>query len=110
MKKGGSHVEQDSLENIVLQTQNAIKQNTLNINKLLTEVKESIDKTFNILEEANKIDIKNNNGFKVDLSIFDNIIDNCLKEEITYGKVIANLKNDAKKYYYGKEIESLGTI
>lgn len=110
MKKGVSHMEQDNLEKIVLQTQNANKLNTLNLNNLLTEIKETLDKTFNVLEEANKIDLKNNNGFKVELSIFDNIIDNCLKEEITYGKVIDNLKNDEKKYYYGKEIESLGTI
>ncbi len=103
-------MEQNNIESIILQTQNATKDNHLNIKDILNEIKETIDKTFAVLEEANKIDLKNNNGFKVELSVFDNIIDNCLKEDLTYGKVIDNLKNDEKKYYYGKEIESLGTI
>lgn len=103
-------MEQNSLENIILQTQNATKQSTIDTNKLLNDIKESLDKTFNLLEEANKIDIKNNNGFKINLSVLDNIIDLCLKEEITYGKVIDNSKNNDQKYYYGREIESLGTI
>ena len=103
-------MEQDSLENIVLQTQNASKADSLDINKLLTDIKESLDKTFNVLEEANKIDIKNNNGFKIELSVLDNIINHCLDEDLVYGKVIDSIRNNEKKYYYGKEIESLGTV
>ena len=103
-------MEQDSLENIVLQTQNASKADSLDINKLLTDIKESLDKTFNVLEEANKIDIKNNNGFKIELSVLDNIINHCLDEDLVYGKVIDSIRNNEKKYYYSKEIESLGTV
>ena len=102
-------MQQNSLENIILATQNAVKNSHPDFNKILNEIKESINNTFEYLTEANKIDIKNNNGFKVELSTLNTIIDNCINEDLTYGTVITNFKDEEKKYYYGKELESIGT-
>ena len=85
-------MQQNSLENIILATQNAVKNSHPDFNKILNEIKESINNTFEYLKEANKIDIKNNNGFKVELSTLNTIIDNCINEDLTYGTVITNFK------------------
>ena len=73
-----------------------------NIFDLLEENKENILK-------ANKIDVKNNNGFKLDVEKIDKIKNELVNIENQYRKVIYMHKNE-NNYLSGKQIDNLGTI
>lgn len=73
-----------------------------NIVELLNENKESIEK-------ANKIDVKNNNGFKIDFDIFQKLNKEINAIEDRYRKVISMNKNK-NNYLEGKQTDNLGTI
>ena len=73
-----------------------------NIFKLLDESKESIEK-------ANKIDIKNGNGFKINFDMFQKLKSEINKIEDVYRKVISMNKNE-NNYLEGKQTDNLGTI
>lgn len=81
-----------------------------------TDTRKVVKNIFDIIEEnregiekANEIDIKNNNGFKLDFEIINKI-----KNEIdllgdVYRKVISMKKNE-NNYIEGKQTDNLGTI
>ena len=70
--------------------------------KLLDENKENIEK-------ANKIDIKNNNGFKINFDMFQKLNNEINAIEEVYRKIISMKKNE-NNYLEGKQIDNLGTI
>ncbi len=73
-----------------------------NIFELLEESKDSIEK-------ANKIDVKNNNGFKLNFDMFQKIKNEINNIEDAYRKVIYMKKNE-NNYLEGKQTDNLGTI
>ncbi len=73
-----------------------------NIFELLEEDKESI-------ERANKIDVENDNGFKLNFDMFQKINNEINNIEDVYRKVIFMNKNQ-NNYLEGKQTDNLGTI
>ncbi len=73
-----------------------------NIFELLEESKESIEK-------ANKIDVKNGNGFKINFDMFRKLKSEINNIENVYRKVISMNKNE-NDYLEGKQTDNLGTI
>ena len=73
-----------------------------NIFELLSENKENIEK-------ANKIDVKNNNGFEINFDIFNKLKSEIKDIEDVYRKVISMKKNE-NNYLEGKQTDNLGTI
>lgn len=73
-----------------------------NIFELLEENKESIEK-------ANKIDVKNNNGFKLNFDMFQKLNNEINVIEDVYRKVISMNQNE-NNYLEGKQTDNLGTI
>ena len=70
--------------------------------ELLEESKESI-------ETANKIDVKNDNGFKINIDMFQKLKSGINNIEDVYRKVISMNKNE-NNYLEGKQTDNLGTI
>ncbi len=81
-----------------------------NIKLLVNQMKDAIDINKDNIIEANNIDLKNNNGFKIDFDVINNILSNVLKENIVYGDVTLSLKDDNKKMIYGKQIMDIGNV
>ena len=73
-----------------------------NIFELLEENKENI-------EQANKIDVKNGNGFKINFDMFQKLYNKIKDIEDGYRKVISLNKNE-NNYLEGKQTDNLGTI
>ena len=73
-----------------------------NIFELLDENKESIEK-------ANKIDVKNNNGFKINFDMFQKLNNEINSINDVYRKVISMNKNE-NNYLEGRQTDNLGTI
>ena len=73
-----------------------------NIFELLDENKESIEK-------ANKIDVKSNNGFKINFDMFQKINNEINSINDVYRKVISMNQNE-NNYLEGKQTDNLGTI
>lgn len=73
-----------------------------NIFELLEEDKESIEK-------ANEIDVKNDNGFKINFDIFQKLKNEINNTEDVYRKVIS-MKKNKNNYLEGKQTDNLGTI
>ncbi len=73
-----------------------------NIFELLDENKESIEK-------ANKIDVKNNNGFKINFDMFQKLYNEINATQDVYRKVLSMNKNK-NNYLEGKQTDNLGTI
>ena len=73
-----------------------------NIFELLNENKENIEK-------ANKIDVKNNNGFEINFDIFHKLKSEIKDIEDVYRKVISMKKNE-NNYLEGKQTDNLGTV
>lgn len=73
-----------------------------NIFELLDENKESIEK-------ANKIDVKNNNGFKINFDMFQKLNNEINAINDVYRKVISMNQNE-NNYLEGKQTDNLGTI
>ena len=96
---------------------NTIISNSLIVNKeLLTDKIKDIINQFkivlnnnkNLIEETNKIDKKNNNGFILDFNIINNIFSNIEEENIYYRDVTLSKKDDDK--IYGKELFDIGNV
>ena len=73
-----------------------------NIFELLDENKKSIEK-------ANKIDVKNNNGFKINFDMFQKLYNEINATQDVYRKVLSTNKNE-NNYLEGKQTDNLGTI
>ena len=93
--------------NALLVNKNEIREN---LKTLVEDYKKAIFTNQDLLEEANKIDIKNKNGFNLDFKVIENIFNNIEKEDIIYGKVIKEEYDDTKKIMYGKEIFDIGNV
>ena len=84
--------------NIDINSKNIVQ----NILDLLEENRENI-------ENANKIDVKNNNGFKIDFEMIYKIKNEIINMEDSYRKVISMNKIE-NNYLRGKQTDKLGTI
>lgn len=97
----------DIIKNILTIDKRNLKEN---IRPMISELKERLNSNFDLLKEANNVDISKNNGFKLDLNIINNIFANVLKEPFAYGDVTVSFKDDEKKIIYGKEIFDVGNV
>lgn len=102
-------MHQDNLKDIVARMITSKRNaNDVMIIKAINSIKEYIDQNKDLIEQANVVDIRNTNGFKVDFKVFNRIFENIKKEELIYRKVISAEKNDQKKIIYGKQVDSVG--
>ena len=79
-----------------------------NIKPIINQIKNALSINKEAIKEANKIDIKNNNGFMLDFNIFDNICNNLEKETLLYGEVTLSQKDEKK--IYGTQIMDYGNV
>lgn len=102
---------ESNLTNIIGNTMNSIDYTKkLDIKLLIKEFQNKINETFKVLLEANNIDIKNSNGFLLNLETINNIFNLVLNENHYYGETISLEKNEELKFIYGKQISNIGTI
>ena len=81
----------------------------INTKKIITDI-------FNLLEEnkeniikANEIDIKNNNGFQINVDMISKLKKSLFQSEDSYRKVISMYKTE-NNYLEGKQTDNLGTL
>lgn len=102
---------ESNLTNIILSTMNSINLNrNIDIHLLIKEYQNKINETFNILLEANKVDLKNDNGFIPNLNTINNIFNLVLNEKYSYGDTILSTRNEELNITYGKLISNIGTV
>lgn len=99
---------------------NTVITNALNVDKsvinkevikdIIKYIKIALEQNKDTILQANKIDIDNNNGFKLDDSVIRNIFNLIEKEDTYYGNVILSQKDDDKKIIYGKQIMDQGIV
>lgn len=87
-----------------------LNQKSLELQKAISKIKESISTNQAAIDLANKIDLKNNNGFPINFQIIANIFKLIEEETRIYGTVTLSKKEDTKKIIYGKQIMNKGTI
>jgi len=80
------------------------------INGILKEIKQALENNKEAILKANKIDLKNENGFLIDFEIINKILGNASEETIWYGKVICSQRDIDKKIIYGKQIMDIGNV
>ena len=98
--------------NIIINNMLAVNKKNLpkeTINLILNQIKASLLNSKEALVVANNIDTKNNNGFKLDFEIFNNIFKN-IEDETYSGDIIYSQKNEVKKFVYSKFWESKGNV
>ena len=81
-----------------------------NIKSIIVQIKKALEDNKETIEQANNIDIKNNNGFVLDLNVINNIFSNLEKENIFYGDVTLSQKDDEKNILYGTQIMDCGNV
>lgn len=102
---------ESNLTNIILSTMNSINLNrNIDIRLLIKEYQNKINETFNILLEANKVDLKNDNGFIPNLNTINNIFNLVLNEKYSYGDTTLSTRNEELNITYGKLISNIGTV
>ena len=102
---------ESNLTNIILSTMNSINLNrNIDIRLLIKEYQNKINETFNVLLEANKVDLKNDNGFIPNLNTINNIFNLVLNEKYSYGDTILSTRNEELNITYGKLISNIGTV
>ena len=77
--------------------------------KVVQNIFELLDENKEGLEKANKIDIKYNNGFKLNFDMFQKLNNEINAIEDVYRKVISMNQNE-NNYLEGKQTDNLGTI
>lgn len=77
--------------------------------KVVQNIFELLDENKEGLEKANKIDVKNNNGFKLNFDMFQKLNNEINAIEDVYRKVISMNQNE-NNYLEGKQTDNLGTI
>lgn len=99
----------DSFDDILLKA-NLVKKNfeTEELIHTVEDIKKNLLNLFPHIIESNKIDLKHNNGFLVDLETINSLIKN-FKEEKVFGTVSESKKSEDKKIMYGKQIMDKGT-
>lgn len=103
---------ESKLENIITNSLTINKKITTKeeIKKIIEQLKTSLLVNKDSIIEANEIDLKNNNGFKLNFNIINQIFKNIEKETIYYGNTIYSERNIEKKIKYGKYLDSKGTV
>lgn len=81
-----------------------------NIKAIIAQIQKALDNNKKVIEQANIIDKKNNNGFILDFNIIKNIFSNLEKENIFYGDVTLSQKDDEKRIVYGTQIMDYGNV
>lgn len=81
------------------------------------DAKKIVESVFKIIEEdkeniikANQIDIKNNNGFKIDFDKIQLLKERLLTIDDSYRKLITMRKDEQNNYIIGTQSDKLGTI
>ena len=77
--------------------------------KIVRNIFELIEENKENIEKANKIDVKNGNGFKINFDMFQKLMNEINNIEDVYRNVISMNKND-NNYLEGKQTDNLGTI
>lgn len=103
---------QNSIENIIT---NSLINNKVELTKeqiitIINQISKALIENKESIIKANEIDVKNNNGFKIDFGTLEQIIKNTNQEQIYYGDTIYSERNNEKKYLYGKYYTSKGTV
>lgn len=81
-----------------------------NIKNIINQFKISLNNNREIIQEANKIDKKNNNGFIMNFDTIDRIFTNLEKEDIYYKDVTLSIKDNEQNIMYGKELMDYGNV
>lgn len=79
-----------------------------NCKLIINDLKGIIDSNRELLFNACKVDVGNNNGFMVDFDVCNRIFNRVLSEEYCYGDVSISKRND--DVVYGKQIMDIGTV
>ena len=77
--------------------------------KIAQNIFELLEESIESIEKANKIDVKNGNGFKINFDMFQKLKSEINNIEDVYRKVISMNKNE-NNYLEGKQTDNLGTI
>lgn len=77
--------------------------------KVAQSIFELLDENKESIEKANKIDVKNNNGFKINFDMFQKLNNEINSINDVYRKVISMNQNE-NNYLEGKQTDNLGTI
>lgn len=77
--------------------------------KIVWSIFELLEESIESIEKANKIDVKNDNGFKINFDMFQKLKSEINNIEDVYRKVISMNKNE-NNYLEGKQTDNLGTI
>ena len=81
-----------------------------NIKMIIYNIKKSLNINKDLIEETNKLDIKNKNGFILDFNIINNIFSNIDKDNLYYKDVTLSKRDIKEKIIYGKEIMNIGNV
>jgi len=102
---------QDNLEEIIRDALVVNKDNLIkNIKLIIPSIHKAIDASKEDILNANKIDIKNKNGFKIDFEVINNIFNNLEKEDTYYGDVKLSQRDKDKKITYGIQVMDQGNV
>lgn len=81
-----------------------------NIKNIIHQLQKSLNNNKELINHANQIDKKNDNGFLIDFNIVNNIFSMLEKENILYGNVTFSQKDEEKKIIYGTQIMDYGNV
>lgn len=81
-----------------------------NIKMIIYNIKKSLNINKDLIEETNKLDINNKNGFILDFNIINNIFSNIDKDNLYYKDVTLSKRDIKKNIIYGKEIMNIGNV
>lgn len=81
-----------------------------NIKMIIYNIKKSLNINKDLIEETNKLDINNKNGFILDFNIINNIFSNIDKDNLYYKDVTLSKRDIKEKIIYGKEIMNIGNV
>lgn len=81
-----------------------------NIKMIIYNIKKSLNINKDLIEETNKLDIKNKNGFILDFNIINNIFSNIDKDNLYYKDVTLSKRDIKENIIYGKEIMNIGNV
>lgn len=81
-----------------------------NIKMIIYNIKKSLNINKDLIEETNKLDINNKNGFILDFNIINNIFSNIDKDNLYYKDVTLSKRDIKENIIYGKEIMNIGNV
>lgn len=81
-----------------------------NIKMIIYNIKKSLNINKDLIEETNKLDINNKNGFILDFNVINNIFSNIDKDNLYYKDVTLSKRDIKENIIYGKEIMNIGNV